>query len=323
MKLGVLLLIFLMALNAQWDHAQLKSPVESRNAALRYWMAFAEMQDPPADKTIQDLLEKTAAGKAAWDEARLGPILNSNGEALQTMRRAATLPDCDWGLEYGRGPRAPIAYLARARVMARLNTLQAMRELAAGDSQAAVERVLAGVRFSTHLAHGGTLISLLTAKSALLPGLRLLTLEGNKGRLTDAQMKQAFATLKALPEDGFDWSTAWAMEELSIETFFAELRSSKTPRAHYEASMGEALPEGAVVPSRKDLSGFREYMAGVKAALKLSPGAAKARLEMLGTQKQTLNELTRQLTPAPQKVNESRFEVLAARRAVLEALGPR
>ncbi|MSO23839.1 MAG: hypothetical protein EXQ58_11470 [Acidobacteria bacterium] len=107
MKPGVLLLIFLMAVNAQWDHAQLKSPVESRNAALRYWMAFADMQDLPADKTTQDLLEKTAAGKAAWDEARLGPILNSNGEALQTMQHAARLPDCDLGLECGRGPRAP------------------------------------------------------------------------------------------------------------------------------------------------------------------------------------------------------------------------
>jgi len=321
MKLKLLFLSLVTVLNPQWNRAEVKSPMETQNAALRYWMAFAEMQDPPADKTIQDLLEKTAIGQAAWDEAKLGPILDSNRDALQTMQRATKLPDCDWGLEYRRGPRAPIAYLARARVMARLNTLQAMREMAAGDSQAAVERVLAGVRFSTHLAHGSTLISLLTAKSALLPGLRMLTLEGNKGRLTDAQMKQAFATFKALPEDGFDWSTAWAMEELSIETFFAELRTSKVPKVTYQASTGEAMPEGTAVPSSKDLSGFREYMAGVRAALKLSPDAAKAQLEMLGAQKRTLNELTQRLTPAPQKVNETRSELVGARKALLEALG--
>ncbi len=147
------------------------------------------------------------------------------------MLRGTKLPDCDWGLEYGRGPRAPIAYLARARVMARLNTLQAIREIVAGDSHAAVERLLAGIRFSTHLSKGGTLISALTAKSALLPSLRLLTLEVTKGGMTNAQTKQTLAVLKALPGDGFNWATAWEMEELLMGQFFAELRSSKAPKA--------------------------------------------------------------------------------------------
>jgi hypothetical protein len=284
-------------------------------------MAFAEMKDPPANKSLQDLLERTSVGQAAWDEAKLGPILDSNGEALQTMQRATKLPECDWGIEYSRGPRAPIAYLARARVMARLNALQAMREMSAGDSQAAVERLLAGIRFSAHLANGGSLMSVLTAKNALLSSLRMLTLEATKVRLTDTQTKQALAALKALPEDAFDWATAWEMEELSLETFFADLRSSKVPKATYEAATGEVMPQGATIPDSKDLNRFREYMAAVKAQLKLPPDATKARLEILGTQKRTLNELTQRLTPSPQGVNESRAEVLAARKALLVALG--
>src|SRR5271157_2088041 len=89
---------------------QMKSPPETHNAALRYWMAFAEMKDPPSDKATQDLLVRTAAGETAWDEAKLGPILDANADAIAMFQRATKLPDCDWGIEYSQGPRASIAY---------------------------------------------------------------------------------------------------------------------------------------------------------------------------------------------------------------------
>jgi hypothetical protein len=321
MILRLLLLSLVVGLKAQWSPAEVRSPLETRNAALRYWMAFAEMKDPPADKTPQDLLERTSAGQAAWDEAKLGPILDSNGEALQIMQRATKLPACDWGLEYGRGTHAPIAYLARARVMARLSALQAMREMSVGDSQAAVDRWIAGIRFASHLAQGGSLISVYTAKSALLPSLRMLTFETTKGLLNQAQKRQVLAALKAIPEDGFDWTAAWQLEELFIEAFFSELRTSKDPGTTYQASMEEALPTGATIPSPKELSKVHDYMLEAMAALKLSPDAAKPALEMLRTQKRTLNELTQRLIPSPQKVSESRSEVLAVRKALLAALG--
>ena len=103
----------------------------------------------------------------------------------------------------------------------------------------------------------------------------------------------------------------------SIETFFAELRSSKVPRSTYQASMGEALPDGSDHSITKGLDKFREYMAAVMAALKLPPDAAKARLEMLGTQKRTLNALTQRLIPSPQKVNESRAEVSCCSKGIV------
>src|SRR5882762_7646221 len=169
--------------------AETKRSIETRNAALRYWMAFAEMQDPPADKATQDLLEKTAAGEAAWDEKTLGPILDANGAAIRMMQRGTKLPECDWGLEYDRGPRASIAYAARARVLARLNTLEGLRETATGNPQAGVDTWLAGIRFSEHLAKGGTLIFALIAKSALLPNLRAITSESKQGHLSVTQKK--------------------------------------------------------------------------------------------------------------------------------------
>jgi hypothetical protein len=141
---------------AVFASAQAKRPTETRNAALRYWMAFAELRDAPSDKATTELLEKTAAGEAPWDETKLGPILDRNKEAILMMQRATKLPDCDWGLEYERGPNAAIDYAPRARVLARLNTLYGIRMAAKGEAQNAIDSWLAGIRFSQHLAKGGS-----------------------------------------------------------------------------------------------------------------------------------------------------------------------
>jgi len=205
--------------------------------------------------------------------------------------------------------------------MARLATLQATREMAAGDSNRAVEHWLSGIRFSVHLAKGGTLISTLTGKNVLLPNLRMLTVEAKKGRITDAQVKQIVALVGALPQDVFDWASAWQNEQIGIEAFFKELKTSKTPRAVYEASMGEAMPQEAVALSSEHLSVFSDYMVTVKNALKLPPDAAQKQLATLETQERALNELARRITPSPKKVNQSRSEVVSARKELLEALG--
>src|SRR5215470_10071479 len=106
--------------------ADTKRPSEVRNAALRYWLAFAEMQDQSVDKKTAELLEKTAAGEVPWNETALGPILDRNQQAILALQRASRLPECDWGLEYDQGPNASVAYAPRARVLARLNTLYGM-----------------------------------------------------------------------------------------------------------------------------------------------------------------------------------------------------
>lgn len=320
MKLRLFVASILIMMSASVARSQVKYPPETRNAALRYWMAFAEMQDPPADKTTQDLLEKTTAGEAAWDETRIGPILDANGEAIRTMQRATKLPQCDWGLEYNRGVRAAIPYVPRARVMARLNQLEGMREMAKGRSQEAVDTWLTGVQFSEHLAKGGTLIFALVAKSALLPNLRSLTTETKLGHLSDVQKKEVSTTLKELREDGFDWAAAWGLEKLSIQQFLAELRSAPNPRTAYEAVMGEPMPPGTKIPTSEDAGKFSDYMTSVQTALKLPPDAAKARLLVLETQRKALPAVIQRLAPSAQKVNDARTETYAAREELLETL---
>ena len=320
MKYRSWLVMVLMVMSASVVQPQSKHPPETRNAALRYWMAFAEMQDPPADKPTQDLLEKTSAGEAVWDEKRLGPILDANGEAIRTMQRATKLPECDWGLEYDRGVRAGIPYVARARAMARLNQLAGMRAMDKGDSQAAVDAWLDGVRFSQHLAKGGTLISALVAKSALLPNLRALTTEAKQGHLTDLQKKRVSSALRELPEDGFNWSAAWGLEELTLEQFLSELGSPGDHRTAYESIVGEPMPSGEGVPGSEDARRLREHMTSVQAALTLPPNTTKTRLAALETQERGFAEAIQRLIPSAQRVNDARLEVFAVRRDLLKIL---
>src|ERR1044071_1699707 len=82
------------------------------NAALRYWMAFAEMKDPPdgTNGITLELMDRIAAGTAPMDD-RITRVLDGNRQALEIMRRASALPLCDWGLEYELGSFTPIAHL--------------------------------------------------------------------------------------------------------------------------------------------------------------------------------------------------------------------
>ena len=320
MKLKLFVASVLILTSGFVARPQAKYPPETRNAALRYWMAFAEMQDPPADKATQALLEKAVAGEAAWDEKKLGPILDANGAAIRMMQRGTKLPECDWGLEYDRGPRASIAYAPRARVLARLNTLEGMRETANGNSQAAVDTWLAGIRFSEHLAKGGTLIFALIAKSALLPNLRALTTESRQGHLSDTQRKQVSAELKGMRQDGFDWSAAWGLEENVGAALFDEVRSSENPRATYQMIVGEPIPSGAEVPSSGDIRKYREYMAAVQRVLNLPPDTAKTRLLALEAQKRVLPEAIQRVIPGTQKLTDSRLDIFVARNELLESI---
>jgi hypothetical protein len=173
-------------------------------------MAFAVLHDPPADQATAELLDRVAAGTSPWDEAKLGRILDENVEAIEIMQRATRLTACDWGLEYELGSRTPIAHLAKGRVLGRLNGVEAARLASRGQLAPAVDAWLAGVRFSQHLASGGTLISLLSARLSLSPALKSLARVAPQ--LDAAQRKQIDTVVRALPQAGFNWSEAMKRE---------------------------------------------------------------------------------------------------------------
>lgn len=301
-------------------NAQLQYPSDTKNAALRYWIAFSEMKDLPADKATQDLVEKTLSSQALWDEKKIAPILDANKFAIDIMQRATKLPDCDWGIEYKQGVSASIAYAPRARALARLNTLEGMRQLAGGNTQSATDTWLAGVRFSQDLARGGSLIFALMAKNALLANLRALTLAAANGQLTVAERQQVAAVLRALPEGAFDWSAAWGVESATLDHFLRDLQSASDPRGIYQQAMGSAAPEKGLPPSTKDVGDFEAYMRAVQSALKESPEKSRVSLEGLEAKRTALPEVEQQMIPNPQKSNQARIDIAQARAELLQAL---
>ena len=301
-------------------NAQLPYPADTKNAALRYWIAFSEMKDLPADKPTQDLLEKTLSAEALWDEKKIAPILDANKFAIDIMQRATKLPDCDWGIEYKQGTSASIAYAPRARALARLNTLEGMRQLAAGNTQSATDTWLAGVRFSQDLARGGSLIFALMAKNALLANLRALTLAAANGQLTVAERQLVATTVRALPEGAFDWSAAWGVESATLDHFLHELQSASDPRGVYQQAMRSTAPEKGLPPSAQDIHDFETYMSAVQSALREPAEKSKVDLEGLESKRTALPEAEQQMIPNPQKSNQARIDIAQARAELLQAL---
>jgi hypothetical protein len=300
--------------------AQTRKPIETRNAALRYWMAFADLQDPPADKATADLLEKTATGEAAWDETKLGPILDKNQDAILAMQRATKLPECDWGLEYDRGPSASIAYVPRARVLARLNTVYGMRLAANGKAQEAIDTWLAGIRFSQHLTRGGGLIFSLIAKMTLLSNFNVLRRTVQGGGWTSLQQKQVEDAIRTLPKTGFDWSEALWHEQAGLEVGARQIAEAENPRALYEEINGNPAPANFEPPNASDTAAFQKVMAAAESTLRLPPEQAEDRLKALQESVKMLHPFYRDATPSFTHINDARKDVEAARERILGML---
>jgi hypothetical protein len=268
-------------------HAQQQPPL---NAAVRYWTAFALLQDSPASESATALLVRVAEGSAPWDEAQLGPVLDANAQAIEIMERASTLRSCDWGVEYELGANAPIPHLARARVLGRLSVVSGIRLAAQGHTPEAVDRWLAAIRFSQHLAQGGTLISLASAQSILVPTLRALANESS--RLSADSRARVAAVVRMLPDTAFDWPDAMRREESALAI---NVRLKLAPNV-----------------TAQDLATLRTAMPRITDALQMPPDRARAALAGVN-----LGSLP---YPSPTKVNDQREVIRAARQRVLEAV---
>jgi hypothetical protein len=302
MKFRVLATMMAVLAGACTARAQAMFPPETDNAALRYWSALAEVREPPEDDAARHLLEETITGRVAWDETELGPILDSNLDALRTMRRATKLPVCNWGFDYRNGARTPVWFSMQARLLSRLNALQGIREMAQGDSRTAVDTWLAGVHFGQDVSRGGPMITALIAHAIILDNLQRLRDSARQGKLNNEQKPELSAVVKTMPEDGFDWGAAWGVEFAIGDQYLQESRTTGKPE------------------SDDKIRAYEEYMLAAQAALREPPAEAKPRIADLESKLGRLGEVEQNLIPNLRGTNEARIRLATAHQELMQAL---
>jgi hypothetical protein len=313
--------IFAIASCVLVSRADAQTP--AANAALRYWMAFSVMRDPPADKATADLLERVSEGKEAWDEAKLGPIVDDNRQALEIMQRASTLAFCDWGLEYDLGPNTPIAHLAKARTLGRLSVVAGKRLQAQGQIPRAVDMWLSGVRFSRHVAEGGSLISALSGRRVMEASLRAIHRDEVLRSLDADAKKRIEVVLRALPETGFDWAAAMKREEASIDVTLRRLQAAPDPKAYFaRIAQMPTPPSDFTVPSVSDIAAFHVFMGRVEDALAQPLSQRRARLAEAEAGRPALHQFFRTFGASAMPLDRTGMwiEIAGRRQSLLEAL---
>jgi hypothetical protein len=300
MKFRFLATIMAVLACAHLALAQATFPPETDNAALRYWSALEEVREP--DDATRHLFEETVAGRLAWDETKLGPILDFNRDALQTMQRATKLPVCNWGFDYRNGAAFPTRFGVQARLLSHLNELQGMREMAHGDSRTAVDTWLAGVRFGQDMSRSGPVIAAFIAHAIILDNLNPLRDSARQGKLNEEQKTELSLVVKTMPEDGFDWGAAWGVEFAIGDQFLRKSRTAGKPE------------------SDDKIRAYEECMLAAQAALREPPAEAETRVDDLESKIRRLGKVEQNLIPSIRATNEARIRLATAHQELMQAL---
>ena len=199
-------MILIALLSACSALAQRNAPL-TENAALRYWSAFSEVRDSGITDQQAKELNAILDGTAPYDDSKYKDLLEKNTLALEIMARATSLPNCDWGLDYGLGHDVPVDYARKALVLGRLNVLYAFHLLKTGNKDGAVRALAAGLRFSHDVGNGGSLFATLIAKDLLTSHLRSVADALRLEQLSAGQRSQ-LQTAVARVREGLDWPMA-------------------------------------------------------------------------------------------------------------------
>lgn len=167
------------------------------NAALRYWSAFAQMQDSVM----------ATQPNSGLDDPKLKELFDKNQAALETMYRGTMLPNCDWGIDYQLGAKTPVEYVRKAIILGNMNALYVMYLAAHGDTEGAVRALVAGLRFSHEVANDGTLFATEAADSLLMAHLPMIANVVRRG-VSPAQRSALQKAVAQLGPAGLDWQGA-------------------------------------------------------------------------------------------------------------------
>lgn len=223
------------------------------NAALRYWSAFSAMQDTSISNQQATGLNAVLDGAAPYDDARYGGLVEKNKLALQIMGRGTTLPNCDWGLDYGLGEDLPVEYVRKALSLGRLNVLYAFHLLSAGNTSSAIDALAAGLRFSRDVANGGSLFATLAAKDLLVSHLHAIEFALHASGLSVAQRRHLQRLVAQLSPDALDWASAAQRDLESLRPRYASDKKAAVALNRVITAYVSALNDPARMPALKQV----------------------------------------------------------------------
>ena len=203
--------LILLILSANATFAQSKVRLGD-NAALRYWSAFAQIQDAGITQEQAKEFHAVLAGTAPYDDSKYKDLAEKNRPAVETMARGTMLPACDWGIEYALREEAPVDFVRKALLLGRLNTLWAFHLMQTGDQDRAVRTLVAGIRFSRDVANGGTLFAALTGKDLLVVHLGAIDILMHSKELSALQRSMLRKSVAGGGLEGVDWQSAVRLE---------------------------------------------------------------------------------------------------------------
>ncbi|HQR05968.1 MAG TPA: hypothetical protein PLN21_04045 [Gemmatales bacterium] len=132
------------------------NPMQSGNAAMKYWQAIALL--PHFDEKQEKLLEN-------WNtiplNAEAKQLLQTSQAIMKYLGRAATCSHCYWDLDYQEGPGLLLPHLAKCRTLGRLAALQIRYEFDNGNVSAGVDSFLNLMSLARNAGSDPILISIL------------------------------------------------------------------------------------------------------------------------------------------------------------------
>jgi hypothetical protein len=208
-------------------------PEPATNAALKYWLAYVNMN---FDKEQEKLLDNW--NKAPLDAAA-DKILDNSKNILQQMHRGAQIERCDWGLDYEDGPGMLLPHLGKARLLTKVAALHMRRDFARKNAPAAVQTAVDALTMARHCNSDFTLISLLvrfvdelTIFDALAPQLPKL----------DAASLTKLATALDAPVGGYTVSDSLIGEKKYMAGWLVrKLKEAEAQKAGSYKSVFEAV----------------------------------------------------------------------------------
>jgi hypothetical protein len=258
----ILSMILLLAMPASPETAPQRVKL-GENAALRYWSAFAQMQDSAITDEQAKELKLILDGTAPYSDLKYKDLVKKNQPALETMFRGTALPKCDWGIDYQLGPDAPADYVRKALELGRLNVLYAFHLLIAGDKDGAARVLAAGVRFSHDVASGGTLFATVAAKDLLATHLRAMEFGLHVTGFSTAQKSALQKALAQLGPEALDWQSAVKRELGVFRVPFRTPEGVKELDSQASAALAEIVPTYvAALNNPALLPGLQEKIAG-------------------------------------------------------------